>query len=92
MADTGKAVLVSIVNERSAGSAAGGRNECPNPACDRLKPREKAFCLPCWRRLPLTVQSQVWRSYRDRDLFEHVDFLIRLGRRLAAGTGEWPEP
>lgn len=69
-----------------------GTNECPNPACDRSKPTEKAFCLPCWRRLPHDVQRQVWASYRDRDIYDHVNFLLRLGDRLASGTGPWPKP
>jgi hypothetical protein len=65
-----------------------GRNDCPNPACDRTKPRDKAFCLPCWRRIPRAVQDQVYAS----DLLAHVDFLDRLGARLAAGVGDWPTP
>lgn len=68
------------------------RNDCPNPACGRTKPRNKAFCLPCWRDLPHEVQRQVWASYRDRSLGEHIDYLLRLGERLAAGVGPWPGP
>lgn len=67
------------------------QNECPNPACERSKPRDKAFCLPCWRDIPIDVQKQIYNSYRDRDLYDHVDFLVRLGERLAAGAGDWPE-
>lgn len=67
-------------------------NDCPNPACDRTKRYDKAFCLPCWRQLPHAVQSLVWRSYRDRDLYDHLRFLVRLGARLAAGVGPWPAP
>lgn len=67
-------------------------NTCPSPSCGRLKPAAKAFCLPCWRSLPHEVQRQVWASYRDRDLYDHVDFLVRLGARIDAGTGDWPEP
>jgi hypothetical protein len=69
-----------------------GRNDCPNPACDRTKPRDKAFCLPCWRQIPHAVQELVYASYRNRDLLAHVDYLDRLGERLAAGVGEWPTP
>lgn len=79
-------------NEREHRTQTIGHNECPNPACQRTKPKDKAFCLPCWRSIPLDVQRQVYASYRDRDLFEHVDFLVRLGERLAAGAGEWPDP
>lgn len=68
------------------------RNACPNPACERTKPVDKAFCLTCWRSLPHEVQSQVWRSYRDRDLVTHVSFLMDIGGRLAVGTGPWPQP
>lgn len=68
----------------------GPRNPCPNPACDRDKPRNKAFCLPCWRRIPFDVQDQVYKSYRHGDLIGHVDFLVRLGERLAVGAGDWP--
>ncbi len=68
------------------------RNQCPNPACSRTKPRDKAFCPRCWWALPAAVQRQVHASYRDRDLYDHVDFLVRLGARLAAGVGPWPAP
>ncbi len=68
------------------------RNECPNPACDRTKPSDKAFGLPDWRRIPIAVQRQVYASYRSHDVLAHVDFLDRLGERLAAGVGEWPAP
>lgn len=68
------------------------RNDCPNPACSRTKPRDKAFCLPCWRQIPHSVQDQVYASYRAGDAFAHIDFLDRLGERLAAGAGDWPAP
>lgn len=80
------------VNEREARTESRGHNPCPTPSCGRSKPREKAFCLTCWRSLPHEVQRQVWASYRDRDIFEHVDFLVRLGDRIDAGSGDWPEP
>jgi hypothetical protein len=67
-------------------------NDCPNPACTRTKPRDKAFCLPCWRWIPIPVQRQVYASYRGHDVLAHIDFLDRLGERLAAGVGDWPGP
>jgi hypothetical protein len=68
------------------------RNDCPTASCDRRKQADKAFCLPCWRQLPLEVQRQVWASYTERDLYDHVDFLLRLGARIDAGAGPWPPP
>lgn len=68
------------------------RNPCPNPACTRNKPRDKAFCLPCWRLIPGPVQRRVYASYRGPDILAHIDFLDRLGERLAAGVGDWPTP
>lgn len=80
------------MNERAHRTATRGKSRCPNPACERTKATEKAFCLPCWRSLPHDVQRQVWASYRDRSIYEHAEYLLRLGERLAAGLGPWPEP
>ncbi len=70
------------------------RNDCPTPSCSRTKPRDKAFCLPCWRTIPLSVQESVDASYRAWQAGEpgHLGFLVRLGERIAAGAGDWPTP
>ena len=80
-------------NEREHRTRTTPTNTCPTPGCGRTKPVNKAFCLPCWRTLPHDVQRQVWASYRDRDLYDHVDFLMRLGAHIADGLGRpWPAP
>lgn len=67
-------------------------NPCPNPSCGRTKPRNKALCLPCWRLLPDDIQDRVFASYREGGGKVDPVFLSALGERLAAGTGDWPEP
>lgn len=64
---------------------------CGVPGCSTRTQSQRAFCAKHWRMIPTYLRPSVWAAWDEGAIDVYRDYVARLGQRIAAGVGAWPE-